>query len=97
MAVTISQIKERIITKKVQEKARELGVEFKIQHSIKEGTDDYLLRIKREVPLPDETSDEEFEAYAEVIKRQNVFADFVADIVVGNYANQIRFSYPSKL
>ncbi|MFO1442916.1 hypothetical protein KDN24_06760 [Bacillus sp. Bva_UNVM-123] len=93
----ISEIYEGVITKKVTEKAKELGIEFKVKHSVKDGLDDVLLRIKRDVPMPEETSEEEFEAYAEVVKKQNLFADFVADIVVGNYANQIRFSYPSKL
>lgn len=93
----ISGIYEGIITKKVTEKAKELGIEFKVKHSIQDGLDDVLLRIKRNVPMPEASSQEEIEAYAEVIKKQNLFADFVADIVVGNYSNQIRFSYPSKL
>lgn len=95
--MNISEIYEGVITKKATEKAKELGVEFKVKHSVKDGFDDVLLRIKRNVPMPEETSEKEFEAFAEVVKKQNLFADYVADIVVGNYANQIRFSYPSKL
>lgn len=94
--MSISKIYEGIITKKATEKAKELGVEFQVKHSMKGGMDDILLRIKRNVPILEELSKEELEANAKIIKNVNLFADFVADIVVGKYSNQIRFSYPSK-
>lgn len=93
--MNMSKIYEGIITKKVTEKAKELGIEFKVKHTIKDEMDDFLLRIKRSDIIP--TMDTEIEAYHDELRRQREFADFVSDIVIGNYANQIRFSYPSKL
>ena len=94
----LGEMYERIITRKVTEKAEELGIEFKVQHSKKDGLDDILLRIKRnEVELTKDSSEEEVAAYEKRRKQQNEFAEYVSSIVIGQYANQIRFSYPTRL
>jgi len=84
MSVNISEIYEKIITKKATEKAKELGIEFQVKHSFKEDMDDVLLRIKREMTSPNKGADEqEFEKFQKVIEKQNEFSEFVAEIVVG--------------
>ena len=94
----LGEMYERIITKKVSKKAKEMGIEFKVKHSKKDGLDDILLRIKRnEVILNKDSSEEEVAAYEKKRKQQNEFAEYVSNIVIGQYANQIRFSYPSRL
>lgn len=93
----LSEIVERIITGKVESKAEELGVQFKVKHSVKNGIDDVLLRIKRTTPVNKVLNDEEVIKAKEEIKTHNKFTDFVTDIVIGSYANGIRFTYPTKL
>lgn len=88
---------ERVITKKLTDKAKELDVEFQVKCTDKEGTRDLLFRIKRDVPQSAEgLTKEEVKTYEEMIKKQNLFTDYIGEVVIGTFANDIRFSYPSK-
>jgi len=94
----IQEILEKVITRKAQEKADELGIEFKVKHSVKKGMDTILVRIKRDIPESAEgLTDVEIQSYKEVIDKQNLFADYISGLIVPTYLNVVRFTYPSKL
>lgn len=98
MSVNMSELIEKMITKKIQGKANELGIEFQVKHSIKDGMDDILLRVKSEMGNPKEGwTDEQLEKYRQMVKKHNEFTEYVSDIVVGKFSNHIRFSYPTRL
>jgi hypothetical protein len=89
---------EDIITKKLEKKAEELNVKFKVKFSEKNEVPDFLVRIQKTTPeLTKESSMEEINKAKEEGKRLKEFADFVGDIIVSDYSNQVRFSYPTKL
>ena len=96
--MNFNELLERSITRKAQEKADELGVKFKVKHSTREGVAEFLVRIKREMPKTAEVLSEiEIDAYQKVIDKQNQFVDFISHIIVPDYSNGVRFTYPSKL
>lgn len=82
----VQKLMESGITRKAQTKADELGIKFKVKCSIKNHSQDVLVRIRRK------------ELYTEeLVKRQNEFVDFIYSIIVPKYASQVRFTYPTKL
>lgn len=70
------------VAKKLTEKANELGIIFQVKHTFKYLGSDYLVRIKKN------------RAEDESIKK---FADHAFNTVVPEYANGVRFSYPTKI
>jgi hypothetical protein len=93
-----SELIEALITMKIKNKAEELGIEFKVKHSIKEGLDDLLVRVKSDFPKPTEkSSEEDIKAFKEMYKKQQEFVNHASDVVVGEYFNSIRFTYPTRL
>lgn len=99
MAVaTEKEFNERTITKKVAEKADELGIEYKVQYSAKEDLKDIVVFIKRNTSIPNaDSSDEEINQYLESNRTLNLFTDYLSDIILGKYAEQVKFRYPSTL
>lgn len=89
---------EKAITEKAAKRADELGIEFKVQYYIKDGVSDIVFHIKRDQPIPHKySSEEEANLYKESNRKLNSFTDFVSDIVVGRYAEKIKFTYPTAL
>lgn len=81
-----------------QPKATELGVEFEVKFSIKEGMHDYLVRVKQDVPKTMEgLTDEDVQAIKEKLDKINEFVDHIAKIIVPEFSNDVRFTYPSRL
>lgn len=58
---------------------------------------DYLVRIKNNIPQNKEGLTEiQQQDILEKINKEKEFADYISKIIVPNYANQVRFTYPSK-
>lgn len=92
------KIIERMITRKAQPKADELGIEFKVKFSVKEGMNNFLVRIKRNIPNSLEgLSEEEIQGYKRIAEKQSQFVDHIAKIIVPDYSYDVRFTYPSRL
>lgn len=89
---------ENMITRQLQSKADELGIEFKVKFSVKEGMNDFLIRIKKTIPNDFEgLTESEIEGYKEIAKNYNKFTDYVSKLIVPQFAYGVRFTYPSKL
>lgn len=73
---------EELIAKKINDVTENLGITFKVKKSFKKFGIDYLIRIK------DNGLD------ADKLKE---FTDHCYKIVVPEYSNHVRFSYPKKL
>ena len=88
---------EKAIINRAKEKAQELGIEFRVKHSVKDGMDDVLVRIKRDFPKDkDSLNEEELAHYKAIQNRQNEFADFIGNIILGIFSYTVRFKYPRK-
>lgn len=73
---------EEFIEKKLEATAKELVIDFRVKHSIGPMGPDFLIRIKNN------------ELTKEKVAK---FTDLAHHTIVPLYANQVRFSYPSRL
>ena len=99
MAVDVQKLYASGITRKAKELAEVLGIKFEVICSIKNHMQDVLVRIEKNHPTPNEdTTWDELESYKNYSNKLNQFTDHITNIVIdGGYANDVRFSYPSKL
>lgn len=64
----------------------------------KEGLDDFLVSIKRDLPTDtDNLSDVEVQPIKDNLNKQGQFVDYISKIIVPKYSNGIRFVYPTML